>query len=142
MLCAVSSLIRERPVVSGGATPVRHTSLVEYGMGALIGALTVQCAYIFCELHWRVKKNCKRCLCDVSFLRIGCGFAELWDCLIAGSARPRDQNHPPFVDPYMEGRQADEKLSLWPCFHGLSFSVLWTFPKVGQNPFVIEPLNL
>lgn len=47
VLYAVASLIRERPVVSGGATPVRHTSLVECGMGALIGALTVQCAYIF-----------------------------------------------------------------------------------------------
>jgi hypothetical protein len=59
VLCAVASLIRERPVVSGGATPVRHTSLVECGMGALIGALTVQCAYIYWELHWRVKKIAK-----------------------------------------------------------------------------------
>jgi hypothetical protein len=56
VLCAVTSLIRERPVVSGRATLVRHTSLVECGMGALIGALTVQCAYNFWGLHWRAKK--------------------------------------------------------------------------------------
>jgi hypothetical protein len=54
--CAVASLIRERPVVSGGATLVRHTSLVECGMGALIGALTVQCAYIFGSYIGGLKK--------------------------------------------------------------------------------------